>query len=49
MLLGICRCPSCLTTGGPGLGARPLSTASGMVPTEWRKTCFMSNVGPEYL
>lgn len=45
MLQGICMCPSCLTTPSPGLGARSLPTASGMVPTEWRKTPFMSNVG----
>lgn len=46
-LQGICKCLSCLTTPSPGLGARPLSTASGMMPTVWRKSLFVSAVGHE--
>lgn len=47
-LQGTCKCPYCLASPSPGLGARPLSTASGMMPTVQRKSLFVSTVGPEF-
>lgn len=36
-----CKCPSCLATSPPGFEAKPLSTASGMISTVWRKSLLV--------